>query len=455
MFTMKGLAALVAASMMLLTSIPAQAARCGGGHSSYKRSSNDQPTAYRTASKTNVYRWMADNTDYSDWYNAVSYAGLVKEWDADNGWTVFVPTNRAIAALPEGVWATLTQPENKALLADVMRYHVVNQPYTTRDWATTKTVRFWNGDEWAFVNTNGRYMLGNGYVIEPDLTVGRARVNVVDTVYLPMSVIDHLEDNGYTLTAWYPDARGGRVMSSTRYNYDTDDSAYRSGTRTSVYYDTNGSAMDRAGDDYKKYAQDPYPVVETSGYADKTVTVYNWIERNPSYSTWWNALDAAGMNTTLSGTTQYSVFVPTNDALAALPDGVWDTVMADKSLLRQVVNYNLVRGAYEPRYFTDGRHRIYTVYGDTPRFVLTDDGRFMVDRARVLDDGYVAANGRIYSVDNVLFPRTVVDALEDRGYTMTAWYDSDTGGQVMGSTRQSSGGYKTEKRHRSYGKCGH
>jgi formyltetrahydrofolate deformylase len=56
---------------------------------------------------------------------AVKAAGLVDTLKSAGPFTVFAPVNAAFAALPAGTVDTLLKPENKAMLSDILTYHVV------------------------------------------------------------------------------------------------------------------------------------------------------------------------------------------------------------------------------------------------------------------------------------------------------------------------------------------
>ncbi len=56
---------------------------------------------------------------------AVKAAGLVATLEGPGPFTVFAPTDEAFSALPAGTVDTLVKPENKAMLTNILTYHVV------------------------------------------------------------------------------------------------------------------------------------------------------------------------------------------------------------------------------------------------------------------------------------------------------------------------------------------
>ncbi|MBR0553978.1 fasciclin domain-containing protein [Stakelama marina] len=57
--------------------------------------------------------------------SAVKAAGLVSTLSGPGPFTVFAPDNGAFSRLPPGTIDTLMKPENKAVLAKILKYHVV------------------------------------------------------------------------------------------------------------------------------------------------------------------------------------------------------------------------------------------------------------------------------------------------------------------------------------------
>ena len=61
-----------------------------------------------------------------------------------------------------------------------------------------------------------------------------------------------------------------------------------------------------------------------------------------NFSTLVTALDAAGLVDTFASAGDFTVFAPTNDAFAALPDGVLDAALADNELLTDVLELHVL-----------------------------------------------------------------------------------------------------------------
>lgn len=82
------------------------------------------------ASANTIVDIAASDDRFSTLVAAVSAAGLVETLQGRGPFTVYAPVNDAFAALPEGTVETLLQPENKALLTNVLLYHVDDRKLT-------------------------------------------------------------------------------------------------------------------------------------------------------------------------------------------------------------------------------------------------------------------------------------------------------------------------------------
>ncbi|MEP7295043.1 MAG: fasciclin domain-containing protein [Burkholderiales bacterium] len=139
-------------------------------------------------------------------------------------------------------------------------------------------------------------------------------------------------------------------------------------------------------------------------------------QADPQFSILVEAVVAADLTTTLSGTGPFTVFAPTNDAFAALLAELGITkaqLLADKPLLTAVLTYHVVAGAV-PRTAIPMGKAITTVQGDIfkvdslPAGLVITDGRNRNPKITATD--IVASNGLIHVVDKVLLPanKTIV-----------------------------------------------
>jgi transforming growth factor-beta-induced protein len=106
-------------------------------------------------------------------------------------------------------------------------------------------------------------------------------------------------------------------------------------------------------------------------------------------------------------TTFYTLFAPTDDAFAALPADVVDTLLASPTLLTSVLQNHLLIEDVDAA----GLVRLGTVlsaFGETLPITLTADGMVQIGDATVVEADITATNGVIHTIDTVLLPAGLV-----------------------------------------------
>lgn len=115
------------------------------------------------------------------------------------------------------------------------------------------------------------------------------------------------------------------------------------------------------------------------------------------------ALDAADLSTMLSLPGSYTVFAPTDDAIAALPDGTMAALLEDVPTLTDILLYHVVAGRLS---ITDiaASSEISMFNGDTVIIRVEDDGRIFINQAEIIVTDLYASNGVVHAIDAVLIP---------------------------------------------------
>ena len=135
-------------------------------------------------------------------------------------------------------------------------------------------------------------------------------------------------------------------------------------------------------------------------YGDKKDIVDTAVAAD-EFSTLVTAVKAAGRVDTLKGDGPFTVFAPTDEAFAALPDGTLDSLLADKQKLAEVLTYHVVSGKVTAADVA-GLTEAATVQGDT--IDISTDGGVKVDGANVVQTDIMASNGVIHVIDKVILP---------------------------------------------------
>ncbi|AUC75128.1 fasciclin domain-containing protein [Olleya sp. Bg11-27] len=97
---------------------------------------------------------------------------------------VFAPTNAAFAALPEGTVDNLLKPENKAALANILKYHVTPGNYSKDFLKKFKKLGQANNDYVKVEVVDGEPMIGGAKILG-SVKAGNGIVHIIDKVLLP------------------------------------------------------------------------------------------------------------------------------------------------------------------------------------------------------------------------------------------------------------------------------
>ncbi len=125
---------------------------------------------------------------------------------------------------------------------------------------------------------------------------------------------------------------------------------------------------------------------------------------NDAFSTLVAAVTAAVLVETLKGDGPFTVFAPTNDAFAALPEGTVETLLKpeNKDQLVSILTYHVVPGKVMSGDLSDGLTAA-TVQGGEVTIGTT--GGVTVDGANVVQADIEASNGVIHVIDAVILPK--------------------------------------------------
>jgi uncharacterized surface protein with fasciclin (FAS1) repeats len=116
---------------------------------------------------------------------AVTAADLVATLSGEGPFTVFAPTDEAFAALPEGLLEKLLLPENKAVLVQILTYHVVAGKVGSAD-LSAGDVASVEGSNITVAITDGKVSLnGSSNVVIADVAASNGVIHAIDAVILP------------------------------------------------------------------------------------------------------------------------------------------------------------------------------------------------------------------------------------------------------------------------------
>ncbi|HAN90332.1 MAG: fasciclin domain-containing protein [Qipengyuania citrea] len=149
----------------------------------------------------------------------------------------------------------------------------------------------------------------------------------------------------------------------------------------------------------------------------ETGTVVEVAQGDETFSTLVSAVTAADLGATLSGDGPFTVFAPTNDAFAKIPEAtLTELTTNDTETLGNILTYHVVAGNVDAATLlqaiegagADG-YSIETVNGGTLTATVVDGNVVLTDAAggtaTVTATDVAASNGVIHVIDTVLMPQ--------------------------------------------------
>ena len=124
-----------------------------------------------------------------------------------------------------------------------------------------------------------------------------------------------------------------------------------------------------------------------------------------SFNTLVAALKAADLVDVLKGKGPFTVFAPTDDAFAKLPEGTLESLLKpeNKAKLQSILTYHVVPGRYMAADVVK-MSSAKTVNGQS--FTISSSyGNVMADNARIIKTDIEASNGVIHVIDSVILPK--------------------------------------------------
>lgn len=143
----------------------------------------------------------------------------------------------------------------------------------------------------------------------------------------------------------------------------------------------------------------------TSTSAGDVVSV---VQNDPSLSTLASAIAETGLSEDLSAGGPYTIFAPTDEAFAALPEDTRQELLLpeNRELLRDVLTYHVVPGQLTADQLASSE--IQSLEG-TPLTITVDQASnaVQVNNASVTQPDLLASNGVVHVVDQIILPPNV------------------------------------------------
>lgn len=382
---------------------------------------------------------------------AVEAAGLVDALKGEGPLTVFAPTDDAFAALPEGTIEALLA--DIPTLTDILLYHVVEGQVMASDVVALSQAQTLQGQYVDIAVEGEAVMIDDAQVILTDIEASNGVIHVIDAVILPEArdIVDiAVEDGRFTTlvaaveAAGLVDALKGEGPLTVFAPTDDAFAALPEGTVEALladipaltdillYHVVEGKVMasDVVELDQALSLQGQY--IDISAEMDKVMVdnaqviltdietsngvihvidavilpeardIVDIAVEDGRFTTLVTAVEAAGLVDALKGEGPLTVFAPTDDAFAALPEGTIEALLADIPALTEILLYHVADGKVMAEDVVELSEAL-TLQGE-PVSISFDMGKVMINQAQVILTDIEAANGVIHVIDAVILP---------------------------------------------------
>jgi len=172
---------------------------------------------------------------------------------------------------------------------------------------------------------------------------------------------------------------------------------------------SGGGGNETAGDEMSESPESTTASAEetasqTSEPASDAPDIVALASSQENLSTLVTAVQAAGLVETLQGAGPFTVFAPTDEAFAALPEGTLENLLKpeNKQQLVDILTYHVVSGNVMSTDLSDGMMP-ETVEGSQVEISI-DGESVMVNGATVVAANVEASNGVVHVIDQVILP---------------------------------------------------
>jgi uncharacterized surface protein with fasciclin (FAS1) repeats len=134
-------------------------------------------------------------------------------------------------------------------------------------------------------------------------------------------------------------------------------------------------------------------------------TIVDVADEAGAFKTLLIAAQAAGLDEVLTSEGPFTVFAPTDEAFAKLPEGTVEELLKpeNKEKLVAILQYHVVAGEVKAEDVVKV-DEAETVLGQSIKVAVSDEGEVSINDAKVLQTDIEADNGVIHVIDSVILP---------------------------------------------------
>ena len=170
------------------------------------------------------------------------------------------------------------------------------------------------------------------------------------------------------------------------------------------------SASEAAASRSESSTEENMEEAEEAGEEMEEKSIVDIAVEDGRFTTLVAAVGAAGLAETLSNEGEFTVFAPTDDAFAALPEGTVEALLEDpEGALKDILLYHVLSQAV-PAADVVKYEGAETVQGENVAIDVVDGEVVLNDSAKVVITDIAASNGIIHVIDAVILPPSMSEA---------------------------------------------
>ena len=383
---------------------------------------------------------------------AVTAAELAEALKGEGPFTVFAPSDEAFAKLPEGTVESLLE-DPTGQLARILLYHVVPGKVMAADVSDGLTAETLRGAEVSFSVSDGKVMINDAEIVATDIETSNGVIHVIDSVILPPQDIVDVAVGAGSFNTLVAAVQAAGLEETLRSKgpftvFAPTDEAFAKlpeGTVEALLADpealaeillyhvvpgkvmaadvSDGLEAETAQGSTVSFAihSDGAPAINDALITATDIEAFNGVIHvidtvilppddivdtaigAGSFNILVTAVQAAGLEEALRGEGPFTVFAPTDEAFAKLPQGTVEALLADPEALANILLYHVIEGKVLAASVTDGLEA-ETLQGSTVSFAIHSDGTPAINEALIIATDIMASNGVIHVIDSVILP---------------------------------------------------
>lgn len=349
--------------------------------------------------------------DLSTLGSALVASGLAPELETGTAYTLLAPTDAAFEALPDGLLDRLF--DDPALLADLVRYHLILGATSATDLAQLGTATTLQGEAVTVTLSSAVDVTIDGaQVVEADIAASNGVIHKIDQVLLPSTV------QAFAAAAPTPTAIASSPLTATETTTGTSAGAVLLPTLTPTPGAVTGTGVITTDvitpTDTVTSAEgvtsaapiSPVAVVTTLVTVTTTSrpdqTIAEVLAARPDLSATATAVATAGLAEALAEPGPFTFFAPTNAAFERVDPAELDALLNDNVRLARTMQYHVVADRVTVNDLARLGAALSTL-GQSMTVTVAADGRLLVNGAPVLES-IETANGIVHVLDGILIP---------------------------------------------------